>query len=686
MKVSSVLKIVFAAALAAAVALIAAGKSLDSDRYHRFLAEQVKAATGLELTLSGPVKLKLSLNPQLSFTGLGLASGGGGAPLLFIDRIEARVALLPLMFHRLQIEQIRLIRPTLRLDGPIRLNGGKASAIDLTQGGDKVPATSFSPAEIRIDNATILRRSSPRAAETRITVAHGRIQPESIAGGPLNLQADGSWDGTGFDMAGIVGPLAALLAGKPYQVQVKGTIHGVVVMARGTVAEPLAGRGFDLEVRAQGDELAELLRRADPNPASRPIPPIGPYKLAARLTDAGGSIGLSDIDAVLGRRDGLLLGAKGAIRDLAGGGGIDLALTVEADGLGGLSRLIGVELPTAGPFRLSGHLSEAEAGWRLTGLKSTLGRSDFSGELALALSPRPRFFGRLSAATFVPGELSFPVAKAADPARPAPLRPSIPIADGRVLSPEPLPLEPLRGFDLDLSLAAARLVLGPAALTDAVAGIHLSSGKLAIDQFTARMGDGTVRGEAHLDLAARVPAVTLRLNGEGVDFGRLAGDPGSAGHGDFTIDAKAQGNTPRALAGSLEGSVTAAIADAAVTKTIGGEVSSGVIAALDAGRLRCAALRLSAKGGLINADRGFAAEAGQEAVLGSGTVDLRAETIDLSFVARSGGITRLRGPLGAPTLSVEAPAPLPRGAPSRGVGRTVPDASPCRTVAASRRR
>ncbi|MDO8607185.1 MAG: AsmA family protein [Phaeospirillum sp.] len=679
MRLSSVLKIVAVAVLVTVIGLIAAAKSLDSKRYQAFLAEQVKATSGLILTFSGPTKLKLGLSPQVSFTGMALASRPEARPLLYVDRIEAQVALLPLIFRELRIERLALFRPTLRLEALPR----PAGVLDLASRADKVPTTRLALADIHIEDAAIAWRPAGSESDSGLSLVSARIQPETVDGGPLTLQASGAWNGTAFELGGVIGSLHALASGKPYPLQLKGTIDGAVVVARGAIADPLAAKGFDLELRAQGDELANPLRRIGLTLGGKPVAAAGPYKLSAKLSGAPGSLGLSDIDAVLGKRDNLLLGVKGAIKSLTPLSGVELAVTAEADNLAGLGRLIAVDLPTAGPLKLSARLQDIENGWRLAGIKSTLGRNDFSGELALTQTSRPRFFGRLAAANFVPGDLSFPLAKAPDQNRTAaaPQRPAIPVIDGRILSLEQLPLEGLKVFDLDLTLSAAKLHAGPATLTDAGAEIHLTGGKLAVDAFSAQLGDGRMTGEARFDASARTPSFFLRLSGTGLDVSRLGGDAPTSGRGDLAIDIRGAGGSPRALAGSLEGGAMISLGETVLARQPATDLTPRLIAALDSStggdapiKLRCAVVRLAIKGGLLSADRGIAIETARVAVLGTGAIDLRTETSDLAFVARGGGNARLRGMLGSPILIGDEPA-----------ARLTPDASPCRAVAKSRR-
>ncbi|CAA7624118.1 conserved hypothetical protein [Candidatus Terasakiella magnetica] len=679
MRLSTVLKIAAAAILAMVVGLIAAAKSIDTERYKHLLADRVKAATGLALTFDGPIKLKLGTSPQVSVTGLAL-QGAKGQMILSVDRIEAQVALMPLIFRTFQVDRLILIRPKLRPEGlTLPAPGGKAPTLNLGQSDESgAPSTSFSLSELRIEDATITVRRGAKAEETQILLSRARVEPESSGGGSVSIKAEGRFGTTPFDVGGLVAAPAALLAGKSSQVQIKANVNGAAVVGRGSVTDPFGTRTVELDLHAQGDELTELLTliTGEKQPTA-----LGPYKLAGKLNETVGGLSLSGLDAIVGKRDSLLLTAKGTVKSLNTASGLDLVVTAEADTLSGVARLMAVELPIAGPLKLSARFNDIEGGWRLTGIKSSLGRSDFAGELALVKAPRPRFFGRLSSTTLVPADFSWPTSgRGSEQARSAPLLPAIVVADGRILSLDPLPVETLKSLDADITMTAQHLPIGAIALTEASADIHLAAGKLAAEGFAAQIGNGRVQGEFRFDGTARTPTFSVRLSGAGLDLAKLAA-PGTApriasGRGDLTVELKGQGASIRALAGALEGSVTVSMIEAALARPAESDLPLKLLTHLDPAapaaeplRLHCAVLKAPIKAGLISLDRGLAVETARSASLGSGSIDLRTETLDLVFSSKGGGTTRLRGTLGAPAVSTET-------------GRASADATPCRTAQA----
>ncbi|ARJ67486.1 hypothetical protein WV31_18365 [Magnetospirillum sp. ME-1] len=668
MRPGTIAKVVAALVLVLVVAVIAAAKSLKSDVYNAFLAERVKAASGLDLTFAGATKLKLGPSPVLSFTGVTL-SAGKGADILYVDRIEARLALVPLALRQLRLESLNLFRPVLHAQNLHRLP--PARFLDMGDPPSGAPLTRLALSEVGIEDAAI------RWSGGVVQVTKAVIRPESEAGGPLSLQLAGRWQDSRFDLSGVTGPLSALGGAKPYPVQLKGTIDGATLTLRGTAASPLAAKGLDFEIRAQGEELADLLRLS---PGKGAIQAFGPFKLAARLTDAGGPLALADIDAIIGRRDSLLITAKGQVADAARPAGIDLAFGLEAESLAGATRLLGLDLPNAGPVKLSAKLTDIEGGWRLTGLKSTLGRSDLAGEISLVLAPRPRIYGRLGAAQLNLGDFSLPPPRGMPPAQASqPRRPAIPIDDGRILGTEPLILDLVRDMDATLSLAATRLVAGPATLSDAAGELTLASGRMTLAGFAARAGEGRLAGEMKLDAATKTPALTLRLTAAGADPALLTAGALKGGKADLALELRAQGTNLRNLAGSAEGSLALTLAEAVLARTAGTELPARLARDIDPRaqeadglRLRCLVARLPIKAGLISLDKGLGAETATAAAMAVGSIDLRTEALDVTVASRTAPPLKIKGVLGNPVVTPE------------GASKVAADPAPCRTAQARR--
>jgi AsmA family protein len=217
----------------------------------------------------------------------------------------------------------------------------------------------------------------------------------------------------------------------------------------------------------------------------------------------------------------------------------------------------------------------------------------------------------------------------------------------RLFSPDPLPLELLRNYELGLDLALERVVLEGAELENLRARAALDGGRLRLDPLQAGLGAGQIDGEVLVDAAGATPAVTLDLQGsdlQSAELLALAGQPPVLqAPAELRVGLHGEGASPAALAGSLSGQVTALLEQ--------GQLDTGPLAAArDEARMLLEALqrgrvgrssRLNCAAFDLTADRGVVTP--QLAVLDTelatlaieGSVDLGRERLDLKVLPRT---------------------------------------------------
>ena len=200
-----------------------------------------------------------------------------------------------------------------------------------------------------------------------------------------------------------------------------------------------------------------------------------------------------------------------------------------------------------------------------------------------------------------------------------------------------LPLEALRRFDADLHLAVGEAVWRGISYRAVEAALNVADGKLRLDPLTMQGPGGPMR--AQLTAAAAPPGVAATVQAPGLAAGpvlALLGAPEfSPGTIDLDIQLGGSGDTPRALAATLDGHLGAAMVD--------GEVDNRWLAALLAGPLRaanlpaeqggrshvrCAAIRADAKAGLVTL-AALTLDTSRLKLDGAGTLNLADETMDL---------------------------------------------------------
>ncbi|MGI8623519.1 MAG: AsmA family protein, partial [Solirubrobacteraceae bacterium] len=268
--------------LVVAAGVIAAA-SFDPDSLKPRIADAVQRATGRELTL-GRLRLGWSLTPTLVAEDVHLANPPGFSrpDLLRIARIEARVALLPLLSRRVELRSVALAGPDLLLEQD-------AAGQPNWRFDRPAPAPAPAPA------AESTPRSQTQFDLRRLTVANGQLafrrgaaEPLAVsiaalaadaadANGPLVVSADLRVRDVPFTLRGTTGPASALTdTAHPWPVRLQASAPGLDLLADGTI-----GPGGNLRLDAKAADLASLTKLT-----GAPLPPLRDVQLTAHLVAA----------------------------------------------------------------------------------------------------------------------------------------------------------------------------------------------------------------------------------------------------------------------------------------------------------------------------------------------------------------------------------------------------------------
>jgi len=530
--------------------------------------------------------------------------------------------------------------------------------------------------------------------------------PENL--GPFNISAHLSDAGKQLSLTDVV-----IEAGKA---------DLMLLNAKGSIADLAAFKGLQIKMAAQGPELINVIRLTG---ATKPELPenLGPFNISAHLSDAGKQLNLTDVVAEAGKTDLMLLNAKGTIKDLAGAVVVDLHLNVASDNPIAVAKLAGAEFSGKGPMKCTGQLQGRDKSWKMAGLKASAGGSDLSGDVAVTLADRPKITGNLASATLHLVDFTAPVPTpsaavqpTADKSAPQPVK--VKGDDGRVFSDEPLPFTALPSVDADLTVQVGTLVLDNEQLTNVVVTLQLNNGQLTLKPFRFGLAGGVIEGEASLDTSKKTPAASLRMQGRQVELGKLdSKGPIIGGKSDLVIDLKGSGESVRALMASATGETSISVGEGQLrgkaVRLAGGDVLFQVLGAInpfikseDNTQMTCAAVRFIIRDGVATADKGIAMRTRQVDVVGSGTVDLRSERLDLvikprarggvgvSFTTPLAGLVKVGGTIAKPSVGIDTAGTL-RTAASVGAGfatgglstvgellleRVTADEDPCRTA------
>jgi uncharacterized protein involved in outer membrane biogenesis len=218
------------ALLLAAVAIVVS--TMDLRTLLSPIETQLEQATGRDITLGTTVDLDLSLTPTLELTdfALGNAPWGTAKEMIRAKRVEAQVALLPLLSRRVDLVRLTLIEPVIVLETDAQGQGnwafGKASSPSKPSDPIADSAAAFGLGEFALERGDVRFRDGRSGETTQI-----RIDRLYVRARDPNKAIVAEFKGTVGDVPlaieGTFGPLAALRAQQwPWPVSVKGDVAG----------------------------------------------------------------------------------------------------------------------------------------------------------------------------------------------------------------------------------------------------------------------------------------------------------------------------------------------------------------------------------------------------------------------------------------------------------------------------
>lgn len=549
-----------------------------------------------------------------------------------LERVEFRLAPLPLIVQRISIPRIDLVKPTASLT---RLADGRANWVfdfgpkDENQAPSSweldIGAIGFDQGNISFDDQTL---------KTRMKV---QVDP---LGKPVPF-------------SDIVGKARAEKAGNAqdyaFGLKAQGSYKGQAVAGTGKIGGLLA-----LQDAAQPFPLQADVRIGDTHVA-----------LAGTLTDP---------------------------RNL---GALDLRLKLAGSSLGNLYPLTGVTLPDTPAYATDGHLTanlHAPQGARFhyEGFNGKIGDSDIHGDLAFVASqPRPKLSGNLVSNQLLFKDLAPLIGADSNSEQQARGGASKQPAD-KVLPVEEFRTERWRAMDADVTFAGKRIVHSEKLpFNDLSAHVILEDGLLRLEPLRFGVAGGNLASNILLDGRSTPMQGRAQLTARGFKLKQLFPSfaPMQTSFGELNGDADitGRGNSVAALLGTANGDLRLLINDGAISRSLmeiaGLNVGNYVIGKLfgdEEVKINCAAADVGIKDGLATT-RLFVFDTENAIIYINGTANFASEQLDLKITPESKGLRLfslrsplyVRGPFAKPSAGVQAVPLALRGAGMVALGVVV---------------
>ena len=289
---------------------------LSSYNYNGLKPEIVRAVkddTGRELTLGGDISLKIGFTPALVVKDVSFqnASWGSQPELAKIKRFEIKVRLFPLLSRRIEVKRLILIEPEILFEtdfsGKSNLAFETTKKQDFTKGKDetkaggnwKLSALTFN--ELQIEKGRITYIYIDHELKKTYGATVGTLMATSTSSeSPTKLKLKGAYNDKSFEVTGTLCPLTAFInPDKAWPVNLTVKTESATLTLDGTVKDPLARRGIELNFTLKGKDLASFKQLSGESYHLR-----GPFDISGRIADtARNAYSISNLKIIQGENN-----------------------------------------------------------------------------------------------------------------------------------------------------------------------------------------------------------------------------------------------------------------------------------------------------------------------------------------------------------------------------------------------
>lgn len=333
------------------------------------------------------------------------------------------------------------------------------------------------------------------------------------------------------------------------------------------------------------------------------------------------------------------LGVQGHanIASLATLHGLDVDLQLSGSDLAKINPLLGTMFDETPAFKLATHLADQDKGYHFDHLAITFGNSNITGDVTALLDGDPPLIkAQLNSDRLDLADFGF---------RPADKKAAAGNDNGRLFSTTPWHFDGLRSVDADIALTIGELLRGQSILKNGQAAMKLSRGVLTVTSLTAAIDQGQINVTGTLQAAGDQPGLELAVKGSNIASGPVLTAVGlsdvlTAGAVNLDLSVKGPAQSEHALMAGLSGGLQfntgagslrnsfAQFLLADLTKLISFGGTS------DATRVNCLAGHFDIARGVARTNS-LVMDTPGAAVLGTGGIDLGAETLQMRVDSRS---------------------------------------------------
>ncbi|MBT8332649.1 MAG: AsmA family protein [Deltaproteobacteria bacterium] len=300
-----ILGISIAVIMAVFVTAYIIASSYDVNKFKPRITQLAKEYTGRELTFGGDIELGLSLFPTLVVNDVAFqnASWGSRPQMAQIKRLEAQIALLPLLRGNLHIRRLTAENPDILIE--IDKSGKPNFKFEIprepepkaveekgTGSGQYFPKLK----KMEIEGGAITYKDHQRGRTEAIAIEKLRLE-SSRFGATVDVNLKFSLNKTPFEIRGELGqPSEIINPDEQWPLNITIETVGSTITLAGHITNITDVKGIDLKLAAKGPDIANFQQIT-----GEPLPVKGPFDVAGHLTAPTlENLKMSDITVSLG--------------------------------------------------------------------------------------------------------------------------------------------------------------------------------------------------------------------------------------------------------------------------------------------------------------------------------------------------------------------------------------------------
>ena len=613
------------------------------------ISKAVKEATGRDLKLKGEITTEIGLMPTLVMNDVsfGNTPWGSRPEMVDIERIEVKVAILPLLRKTIEVRRLVLVGPDVLIEtnasGESNLPALIESPPPVLSGPKSIEGKSAAGAKPMVLWVTDLRIERGRlsyldgvSGRTRVVSLEQFTASAEASDSPVRMTARGAFGDKAFQVEATAGSLQALAdPNTTWPLKLRAGAIGTTLTLEGEAEDILHGKRLAANVDIQGKSVPDLAGMA----GMSGVPDVGPFKATGRMVMSKSVFGIERFDVEAGGEDRASFKLTGSVKDLKTLRGIDVTFDVHGPDLSKAGQLAGVTLPAKAPFQVSGHIVDTgERTFKISDLKGAFGESDLQGALDVTMKgTRPRIDGSFSSSQM--DLRPFLVEnKGKDGA-------STSLKRERVFSTQPFSVPSLTEADAHFQVRVENVLAPRWTVSNLVLDLGLDNGKLSINPFKAALWGGTVDG--HLDMQTQGKALTLHpvLKARGIDVGSMTQYLKTAhrieGSMDLDVDVKGTGASQAEFMAGLDGRTVLAVSrgrlDNGALDLLGGDIGATALRFVNpfsqeakTVEINCLVSGFGIRNGMADSTA-LAFDTRRVSVVGDGGINLKTEQLDIAI-------------------------------------------------------